>query len=99
MLDHVRDTLHEPLTARLTVTTTLRIAAYIGVPVYRGDGALVGTLCAIYHETQPGIGAEVGRALRHLTNQLGHAIGPDGTLDRCSWAEAPVTEEGAPRAR
>ncbi|CAA9431652.1 MAG: hypothetical protein AVDCRST_MAG51-2680 [uncultured Ramlibacter sp.] len=83
----VRDTQGEPLTARLEVTKTLRISAYVGAPVYRADGALFGTLCAIYHETQPGLGAEIGRALRHLADQLGQSIGPDGTLDHVSWSE------------
>ena len=45
----VRDASRHPVVGRLAVTADMDIDTWMGVPVYRRDGALYGTLCAISH--------------------------------------------------
>ncbi|HEX3831658.1 MAG TPA: PAS domain S-box protein [Solirubrobacteraceae bacterium] len=55
--------------AGLPITTTAGIGSYIGVPVTLANGHLYGSLCAISHDTTPGLDesqVEVMNSLAHL---------------------------------
>ena len=55
--------------AGLPITATADIGSYIGVPVTLANGHLYGTLCALSHDTTPGLNdaqVEVMNSLAHL---------------------------------
>ncbi|RHW22797.1 EAL domain-containing protein [Nocardioides immobilis] len=70
--------------AHLESTREMRIGAYVGVPIYRSDGSLFGTLCCLSHEPHPMLRerdasylAMIGRLLGerlHLQAQRARAI-------------------------
>jgi EAL domain-containing protein (putative c-di-GMP-specific phosphodiesterase class I) len=49
----VRDARRHPVVGSLAVTHDLDIDSWMGVPVYRRDGRLYGTLCALAHSPAP----------------------------------------------
>lgn len=95
----VTDTHANPLTAALPITQSLGIAAYVSAPVYRTDGHVFGTLCAIYHQTQPGLHKEIGKALRELADALGKSLTPEGTFEQMTWTARPAPTSPAQSAR
>jgi GAF domain-containing protein len=85
----IPDTMQLPLTAALPITKALAIAAYASAPVHLPDGSVFGTLCAVYHQPQPGLDPAIGQALRELADAIGRSLAGDGTFDHMTWSPGP----------
>ena len=80
-----------PAYAQAPIGQELKIGAYVGVPLHDEDGALLGTLCAIDPEAQPGaLGVEedtVHLLGRLLSSLLAREISGDELYRRTEAAE------------
>lgn len=60
--------------AHLESTREMRIGAYVGVPIYRSDGSLFGTLCCLSHEPDPMLRERDAKYLTMIGRFLGERL-------------------------
>ncbi len=62
----VTDARANPLVSALSTTADARIGSYVGAPVWRSDGLLYGSFCALSHEARPDLSERDARLLASL---------------------------------
>ncbi|GAA0397461.1 hypothetical protein GCM10009133_03120 [Cocleimonas flava] len=72
--EHITDTLKNPITEKLDVTTALSIRHYMGVPIRIADGSIYGTFCCFNHKTDETIGERELSMLRIFADLAGKQI-------------------------
>lgn len=107
----VENSAGDPVFSALPATRDLGIGAYMGVPLYRSDGSLYGTLCALHPEprrAQPGevelltlAGRIVAQAFEAEENRLAERRMARAALEQAlvQEQEARARAEGALRQR
>jgi len=73
----IPDVAANALVADLPFTAALGIGAYVGVPVYRRDGSVYGTLCAFSAAAQPQLEPRDAGVLAVLAEALGDFVGSE----------------------
>lgn len=81
-------------TARLPITRTLGIGAYLSAPVVLSDGTVWGTVCCFSHGPRPDLGSEAAQVLRSIAVLVAAAVGPDRRLRAPVWRGRPLPRAG-----
>jgi response regulator RpfG family c-di-GMP phosphodiesterase len=76
----IPDTAAEPAVAQLEVTRTMRIGAYIGVPIVLEDGTLRGAFCCARHGEHPGLDDRDVRFMQVLARLIADDLAFRATL-------------------
>jgi EAL domain-containing protein (putative c-di-GMP-specific phosphodiesterase class I) len=89
----VPDAAATPETAALSMTESLSIGTYVGVPITFSDGRVYGTFCTFSHQPDPGVRERDAGTLRLLATLMGRYLERDAArAARRSRAEADVLE-------